>query len=106
MSFWTEIIIAAASIEDTSQDDEPDVFPAIDHLNAWLEANNQPRLFHIVPSDPAQHRPDACFATATKRFNEAEFMAAVRAAPWQWPEQVQVMIRQEDDRGFRFLPHA
>lgn len=100
MSWWTEVFLAATSLDDHSSSDEPECYPAIEFINKWLDTNSQGRLFPVRPNNDWQHHPTSCFAGNFNHLNRDGFVAAVRSAPWRWKEQVQLFVRQEDDKGF------
>lgn len=101
MSWWTEVLLTCPGTEDQSGEDAPPLFPAVEQINSWLRKNGWWDLFLIHPQNPEHHGPDGCFAGNFKSLDHAGFVAAVRAAPWEWPDQVQLFMRQEDDRGFK-----
>jgi hypothetical protein len=97
MSWWTEIILTATLLENTSGEDEPGKYPAIDALNEWLAPFG---MFQISNPDPHRHSPHACFTGMVKSLNHDGFIEKVRASPWRWREQIQLFLRQEDNNGF------
>jgi hypothetical protein len=107
MSHWTAVLITATVTEDTSLDitgDEKPEFPAMDYLNNWLAENyHASRLFHVtnpLPDGREGQRPDTVFAGHFKHLHIPSFQEAVKAAPWQWRETVQLFIRDEHDDVF------
>ena len=101
MSWWTEIFLAATSLDDNSSSSESELYPAIEKINKWLADNSNSQLFQVKPANDWQHSPIACFAGYFKGLDHDGFINAVKLAPWAWREQVQLFIRQEDDNGFR-----
>lgn len=101
MSWWTEVILAATSLEDVGPDDGHEKYPAVEQINQWLAENSNSQLFLIRHPDPQRHGPQDCFAGSFKGLNRDGFIEAVNQAAWEWREQVQIFLRQEDDKGFQ-----
>jgi hypothetical protein len=108
MSYWTEVLLTASILEDDGPEDGPEHYPAVDAINGWLREQRQGELFLIQNPDPERQCPYACFAGMFKSLDEDGFVEAVRAAPWQCPERVQLFMRSEHDERFRpvELSHA
>jgi hypothetical protein len=104
MSSWTEVLLAATLLEDISPEDAPSIFPAVEHINSWLRENRYGELFLI--DHPTRQAPNACFAGSFNHLDITGFIEAVKSAPWEWSEQVQLLLRQEDDHGFQEIAWA
>ncbi len=106
MSWWTRVLLTASSIEDMGDSETPDQWIAIDHINQWLNTEHAPLavLFTINGPETDTQYPPACFAGYFKSLHWAGFIAAVKNAPWVWPEQVQLFMADEDDNGFQEIP--
>lgn len=98
MSNWIEILLTASALEETGQDGGPEYYPAIEYINKMISPYS---LFLIRNPNVREHSPTSCFAMATKSLNRTEFLAVLDGAPWQWKEQVQLFVREEDDKGFQ-----
>jgi hypothetical protein len=101
MSWWSEILLTASSLEDLAESGSSPRYYAVDHINGWMRENHHSALFLIAPPTPEVHCPHSCFAGHAKSLDHEAFAQIVREAPWQWKAQVQLFIRQEDDKGFQ-----
>lgn len=101
VSNWTDVFLACTSLEDCSSSDEPECYPAVQKIDKWLEAHSYGKLFRVQPNNDWQQVPTGCFFGHFKNLGWDGFIEAVRQAPWEWKEQVQLFLRQEDDLGFQ-----
>ena len=103
MSWWTNIIIGATSLEEDCRDDVVIDGPAIEYVNHWLaEAGLWPFFKMKHPDEDYSERvPSGCWYGSFKNLDKAGFFEAVNAAPWEWPEQIYIFERDEDDQGWR-----
>lgn len=101
MSYWTEVFLAATTLENAGPEDGAESYPAVDTINVWLRENGWWDLFLVKPPKADQYSPDACFAGSFKNLDRDGFIKATRCAPWMWKERVQLFLRQEDDQGFQ-----
>ena len=97
MSYWTEIILTASCLEDTGSEDGPSEFPPLVDINRIIAPFG---LFEIKNPDPTRHSPFGCFAGYVKNLNCEVFVVAVRTAPWQCLDEVQLFLRGENDDKF------
>jgi hypothetical protein len=100
MSNWTRVLLAVSFLEETGPEDGPECYVAIDHINAWL-AGHYSLLFQIKNPDPTLHEPHGMFAAYCKGLDWEGFTKVVANAPWNWKDQVQLFLEQEDDKGFQ-----
>lgn len=100
MSSWTEVLMTATALEDIGSSDAPGQYVAVDHINVWLRENGWWDMFLIQAPDPTQHCPYSCFAGHFKSLDHDGFIEAVKSAPWQWRENVQLFLRKEHDEQF------
>ncbi len=101
MSWWSEVILTASSLENLGPEDGPERYLGIEHLNKWLSEHRYGSLFLIAPADSQVHNINACFAGSFKNLNREAFLEEVNRAPWVWRSMVQIFIRGEDDKGFQ-----
>ena len=103
MSNWTRVILATSSLENKGSEDGPKFYPAIDAINSWLSKHSNCLLFQVQNPDDTANSPDDLFVAYCKGLSWSGFTEAVSAAPWEWKEQVQLFLEQEDDLGFQKL---
>ena len=102
MSWWTDIIIGATALEEGLMDDVVTDGPAIEYVNRWLVAGGLWPLLKIEHSKDCSGRsPSGCWYGSFKNINKEGFFEAVNEAPWEWPEQISIFERDEDDKGWR-----
>lgn len=77
----------------------------------WFETNGWPRLVRIsyrAGGDKAMQHD--IWAAAINYFDIEGLAAAVRAAHWEWPESVQLLVKDENEECFTLragvAPHS
>lgn len=100
MSWWTDVLLTASALEDIGTSEKPDQYVAVDYVNDWLRENSYGFQLAKI-THPTGTAPNSCFAGSFKSLWHDEFIKTVRSAPWQWREQIQLFLRQEDDMGFQ-----
>lgn len=97
-----EVILTATLVEETGPSDGPYTYAAVEFINAWLGSEGYGELHQVLHPKGAQHMSlDATWVMQTGNLDEEAFAQTVKKAPWEWPGQVQLFLRVEDDRGFR-----
>ena len=100
MSAVTDIIITCS----LSEGDDEDRFPAIAHINRVLEADGRGTLAQLNGNEGGtKHWQMNVFGGAFNHLRLLEFADAVRAAPWNEPDRVTILIKLEEDEIMREL---
>lgn len=99
MSHVTDIIITCSIMEDNDQED---VFPAIDFINNYLESRNRGKLNNLGGNEGGTKCWQTnVFGAAFNNLDLEEFAAALKSAPWHEPENVTILIQDEHDEAMR-----
>lgn len=86
---------------DELDDHQGNPCPAMDEVNRYLAAHNQgpaSRLDEHVAGSPGFER--AVFGAAYNGLPQPVILAAIEAAPWRYPDSVQVLICEQQDTLF------
>jgi len=101
MSVVTTILLTTSTMEGTEIDVDGrpvDVYPAIQHLNAWRGSE---WLKPVHEHAGGNKYPQACvFMAAMNYFDLDDLKDVMRAAPWEEPESVVLLVSGEEDSGF------
>ena len=101
MSVVTGILLLCSVLEERG---DSDVFPAVDQVNAWLEAQDYGELTHLNGHEGGfKAWQGDVFGGAFNRFDLERFKAAVRRAQWEVPDSVQVLAHGEYDDVWSFV---
>lgn len=105
MSYATDIILTIGIADDERRGDL--VAPGMAHFRAWCEdesLNGHPQgIGWPERAKAAGSKPPmvATYAWCVNYLDEDGFLAAVAAAPWRYPNDIQVLFRHEGARHFR-----
>jgi hypothetical protein len=99
MSSVTDLILITTAGGDGGMEDE---HPNVDRLNAWLAQRHQGvvTLRHVS----GDFGPMQCevFMGAKKGWLDLDgFLTEMRTIPWECPEVVQLLVKEEEDNQFR-----
>ena len=98
MSTVTDIIITCA----LSEGDDDDRFPAIEHINRYLESDGRGHLAHLNGNEGGTKVWQVnVFGGAFNHLRLEAFAATVRSAPWEDPDRVTILIKLEEDETMR-----
>ena len=109
MSYTTEIIIPVFASELLVLDQPVHPTPAaIERLNEWLKQAGHESLYELDSSGaPFIHLfGTPVFIGSYNHLDEEAFLAVFRAAPWELAECAQVLLKHEEDDGFRLFSAA
>ena len=93
MSYITNIILLAEVEE-----------PAIKEVQDWLRQNGRETLRDATETLTGYAMEAAVRIGAYNFFPIEEFIPALQAMKWGWPESAQLVFKVQDDEGFTFLP--
>ncbi len=104
MSLVTNIILSFCNIEEHEVGAEEDEYANVNLINKWL--NSEDRSYGELKDVSEYAGGRVCFEAPLfiAGFNflvKDEFIAFVKSLPWEEPENVQVMIREQEDDKFR-----
>jgi hypothetical protein len=108
MSHVDNVILTFSILEDEVERDGSDVYPVMDAVNEWLrERIGQ----SFGPDLGGQHAAygghkaleTPMFVAAFNGLPEDGFLALLATLPWEWPDDVQVLIQRQHDERFEIL---
>jgi hypothetical protein len=101
MSHVTSVLLCFSVMEEyVERDDAPDLYPVVEVINAALAERKAPFLDLAEHAGGYKHMQACVFAAAFNHTPDDVILAAIRAAPWEYPEYVQVYINGEHDSRF------
>lgn len=78
---------------------------ALNEINRWLQTHNGTALDPLDQSIMGNQGIRSCvYGGAFANFSIDEFVEMVRSQPWQHPEQVQLLVQNEEDECFVVYP--
>ena len=100
LSQHTELLLLTSPVE--KSDESPRVVRCVEQLNRWLADQNHSEGFWEVSGYAGGSKPMASlvFAATFFDFRFSPFMDRVRRLPWQEPERVQLLVREEGMERF------
>ena len=104
MGTMTEIIIAVSCSENTAPEDTVPVYPALEFLRARMkEAHRGYVALQAAVAFPQPDQTAICFVGEFKNLVLDSLVEAVRDAPWEYKELVQLFVRIENIKNERFF---
>jgi hypothetical protein len=109
MSFVTNVVLLMSFAEATSFRENTGEWeiPGLDFVNAWLaqrDAHRDEKLHCVSQYDTNGKGLECHVAIGGFNFLHIEaFIAALRAAPWRAREDLQLLIKREEDDRFEML---
>ncbi len=104
MSWVTDVILIFNIAEEYSNDMELlDSIPALDNINAWLEENDYGKLVDIGKfafTGGGKAMQANVYGGAFNFLKIDEFVKLVKVQQWCEPENVQLLIQDEQDSKF------
>jgi hypothetical protein len=100
---WVTDVILIFSLEEEYDDDEEflDSVPALDNINAWLEENGYGILVDIGEfAGGGKAMQTNVYGGAFNFLKIDAFIKLVKAQPWREPENVQLLIQDEEESRF------
>ena len=95
MSWVTDVIITCSSAEYNDIDDLP---PPIEELNAWLLGETLSVLTDLAPHFGGNKWPQVCvWGGSFNYLGLGDFEYQIGLASWREPENVVVLIKDEED---------
>src|SRR5829696_5298903 len=99
MSVVTDLIITCGLSEENGADEN---FPAIDHINRYLESDGCGKLTHLNGHEGGtKHWQINVFGGAFNHLRLAELADAVRTAPWDNAGSVTILVKLEENEMMR-----
>jgi hypothetical protein len=104
MSWVTDVLLLTGLQEGFDENFETlEEIPAIKAINVWLEQNEFGTLDelheHVLGGGKAMQA--LVYGGAFNFLRIEEFIRLVRAQPWQEPDNVQLLLKNEDEGRFR-----
>lgn len=102
MSWVTDVIlIFGVGEEYDEKEDLIEPVPALENINAWLEQGDYGQLLNIGAEAGGDKFMQAnVYGGAFNFLKIDEFIQMVREQPWREPENVQLLIQDEDETRF------
>lgn len=104
MSHITDVILVTALGDGDSGENEERENPNVDRLNLWLAAQplNAGLGLLVKVNECTRGKALQCdvFVTAFNYLDIDKFVALFRSIPWEFPEQAQLMLKDENDDVF------
>ena len=98
MSVVTNVILTF-SLMDQVEGRPPGL--ALEHVNRWLAANGHSPMRVVDQHAGGEKSVEAVVAMgAFNHLRLGQFFVAVRAAPWEAPEDVRVFVQEQEDEHF------
>jgi hypothetical protein len=99
MSWVTDVVLFYGLEEDEA--DEDGVSPCLAGINRWLREHDHQELVnvdeHLSVGKPMQAN---VWGGAFNFLNIEKFLESVKAQTWQAPENVQIMVKDEEEARF------
>lgn len=103
MSWVTDVILIFNIAEEYGDMELLNSIPALDNINAWLEDNEYGKLLNISESAGGSKPMQANVYGGAFNFLSLkidEFIKLVKTQQWREPENVQLLIQDEQDSKF------
>ncbi len=96
MSYVCNVVLLMGVMEERG-----DTVPALDFINAWLEEDGQGRLHRADQYGTNRKVMEVTVALGAFNYLDVEgLLSTFQSAPWEDPESVQLLIRNQDDDLF------